>query len=117
MATLSANKIKFIKSLAQKKFRDQHNLFIAEGEKVVAEALASGYNVKEVYYENGIGRETMERISCLASPSPVLAVIEKPDFTPDSILSEIQGKDSSGRKPLYLALDVRQYIQHQNYLP
>ena len=105
MATISANKIKFIKSLAQKKFRDQNNLFIAEGEKVVAEALASGYNVKEVYYENEIGRETMERISCLASPSPVLAVIEKPDFTPDSILLEIQGKDSSGRKPLYLALD------------
>ena len=99
MATLSANKIKFIRSLAQKKFRDQHNLFIAEGEKVVAEALASGYNVKEVYYENEIGRDTMERISCLASPSPVLAVIEKPDFTPDSLfcyrLSEIFWKISS----------------------
>ena len=102
MAVLSANKIKFIRSLQQKKFRDEHNLFIAEGEKIVEEALRSGYNVKEVFYEKEIGKETMSRISNLSSPSPVLAVIEKPNFTPDSIL---QNLDSQGTKPLYLALD------------
>ena len=42
MTSLSAAKIKFIRSLSQKKFRDANNLFIAEGEKIVAEALASG---------------------------------------------------------------------------
>jgi TrmH family RNA methyltransferase len=106
MAVLSANKIKFIRSLSQKKFREEHGLFIAEGEKIVQEALNSGYNVKEVFYEKEIGRETMERITCLNSPSPVLAVIEKPDFTPDSILQSISSmENSSGRKPLYLALD------------
>ena len=105
MSVLSANKIKFIRSLSQKKYRDEHKLFIAEGEKIVEEALCSGYNVKEVYYEKEIGKDTMERISCLSSPSPVLAVIEKPDFTPDSILHKIAGNNSSGRKPLYLALD------------
>ena len=89
MTSLSAAKIKFIRSLSQKKFRDANNLFIAEGEKIVAEALASGYNVKEVYYENEIGRECMERITCLSSPSPVLAVIEKPKYTPDSILKDL----------------------------
>ena len=100
MPALSANKIKFIRSLAQKKFRDEHGLFIAEGEKIVSEALASGYKVREVYRAEEIGRECMERISCLSSPSPVLAVVEKPDFTPDRILENL-----SGRKPLYLALD------------
>ena len=105
MSVLSANKIKFIRSLSQKKYRDEHQLFIAEGEKIVEEALRSGYNVKEVYYEKEIGKDAMERISCLSSPSPVLAVIEKPDFTPDSILHKIAGNNSSGRKPLYLALD------------
>lgn len=105
MSVLSANKIKFIRSLSQKKYRDEHKLFIAEGEKIVEEALRSGYNVKEVYYEKEIGKDAMERISCLSSPSPVLAVIEKPDFTPDSILHKIAGNNSSGRKPLYLALD------------
>ena len=105
MSVLSANTIKFIRSLSQKKYRDEHQLFIAEGEKIVEEALRSGYNVKEVYYEKEIGKDAMERISCLSSPSPVLAVIEKPDFTPDSILHKIAGNNSSGRKPLYLALD------------
>jgi TrmH family RNA methyltransferase len=106
MAVLSANKIKFIRSLSQKKFREEHGLFIAEGEKIVQEALGSGYNVKEVYYEKEIGSEAMGRITCLNSPSPVLAVIEKPDFTPDSILESISSKEnSSGRKPLFLALD------------
>ena len=100
MPALSANKIKFIRSLAQKKFRDEHGLFIAEGEKIVSEALASGYKVREVYRVEEIGRECMERISCLSSPSPVLAVVEKPNFTPDRILENL-----SGRKPLYLALD------------
>ena len=106
MAVLSANKIKFIRSLSQKKFREEHGLFIAEGEKIVQEALNSGYNVKEVYYEKEIGRDAMERITCLNSPSPVLAVIEKPDFTPDSILKSISSKENlSGRRPLFLALD------------
>lgn len=104
MTSLSASKIKFIRSLSQKKFRDANNLFIAEGEKIVAEALASGYNVKEVYYENEIGRECMERITCLSSPSPVLAVIEKPKYTPDSILNDLSS-NLSGKKPLFLALD------------
>lgn len=109
MAILSSGKIKFIRSLSQKKFRDQNSLFVAEGEKIVAEALESSYNVKEVYYEKEIGRECMERITCLSSPSPVLAIIEKPNFTPDEILSSIENSlpanSLSGRKPLFLALD------------
>ncbi len=105
MPALSANKIKFIRSLSQKKYRDEHGLFIAEGEKIVAEAMASGYNVKEVYHEKEIGRECMERISCLASPSPVLAVIEKPLLTPDNLLNGLADNLQHGRKPLFLALD------------
>lgn len=105
MPALSANKIKFIRSLSQKKYRDEHGLFIAEGEKIVAEAMASGYNVKEVYHEKEIGRECMERISCLASPSPVLAVIEKPLLTPDNLLNGLADNLQQGRKPLFLALD------------
>ena len=106
MSALSANKIKFIRSLHQKKYRDEHNLFIAEGEKIVEEAIRSGYNVKEVYHESEIGKEAMSRISNLSSPSPVLAVIEKPSLTPDSILQSVSNKENlSGRKPLYLALD------------
>ncbi|MBR5856770.1 MAG: RNA methyltransferase [Bacteroidales bacterium] len=109
MASLSANQIKFIRSLQQKKFRDEYGLFLAEGEKIVDEALKSQYKVKEVYYEKEIGRETMARISNLSSPSPVLAIIEKPAINPDSLLSSInigfQKGSQSDKRPLYLALD------------
>ena len=36
---LSKNQIRFIASLRQKKFRDEHQLFIAEGPKIVQELL------------------------------------------------------------------------------
>ena len=76
--SLSNNEIKRIKSLSQKKFRDEYNLFVAEGEKIVDEALRSGYEIEAVYRREEIGEDKMSRISQLSSPSPVLAVIRKP---------------------------------------
>lgn len=74
---LSHNDIKRIKSLQQKKFRDECGLFVVEGEKMVAEALSSDYEVVEVLRAEEIGEEAMERISSLSTPSPVLAVIRQ----------------------------------------
>lgn len=76
--SLSNNEIKRIKSLSQKKFRDEYGLFVAEGEKIVDEALRSGYEIEAVYRREEIGEDRMSRISQLSSPSPVLAVIRKP---------------------------------------
>lgn len=101
MGTISANKIKFVRSLAQKKFRDEHSLFVAEGEKIVAEAQASGYKIEEVYRIEEIGTEAMARISNLSTPSPVLAVIKKPEFSAEDIISALKPES----KGLYLALD------------
>lgn len=75
---LSKNEIKRIKSLSQKKFRDEEGLFIVEGEKMVAEALASDFEVEAVYRTSEIGEEAMGRISALSSPSPALAVVRIP---------------------------------------
>ncbi len=101
MGTISANKIKFVRSLAQKKFRDEHSLFVAEGEKIVAEAQASGYKIEEIYRIEEIGTEAMARISNLSSPSPVLAVIRKPELSAEEIISSLKPES----KGLYLALD------------
>ena len=101
MGSISANKIKFVRSLAQKKFRDEHSLFVAEGEKIVAEAQASGYKIEEIYRIEEIGAEAMARISNLSSPSPVLAVIRKPEFSAEDIISALKPES----KGLYLALD------------
>jgi TrmH family RNA methyltransferase len=101
MGTISANKIKFVRSLAQKKFRDEHSLFVAEGEKIVAEAQASGYMIEEIFRIEEIGTEAMARISNLSSPSPVLAVIRKPEFRTEEILDNL----TPHSRGLYLALD------------
>ena len=103
MASISNNEIKRVKSLQQKKFRDAEGLFVAEGEKMVEEALKSGYQVEHIYRKEDIGEEAMKRISALASPSPVLAVIHKPEDVNIADISEILRRVSDGG--LYLALD------------
>jgi TrmH family RNA methyltransferase len=75
MASISSNEIKIIKALQQKKFRDEAGLFVVEGEKMVEEARISPFRVNAVYRRDEIGDEAMKRISALASPSPVLAVV------------------------------------------
>ena len=78
MPAISTAKIKQIKSLSLKKFRDELGLFTVEGEKCVEEALASSFDVVEVWRRDEIGEKAMERMSALSSPSPILAVVRKP---------------------------------------
>ncbi|NLZ18906.1 MAG: RNA methyltransferase [Bacteroidales bacterium] len=71
--------IKRIRSLREKKFRDATGLFVVEGEKLVREALHSGFRVEGVWRREEIGDAAMERISQLSTPSPVLAVVARPE--------------------------------------
>lgn len=101
--SISANEIKRVRSLSDKKFRDRYGLFCVEGEKMVDEALRSGFDVETVYRKDEIGEEQMGRISSLSSPSPALAVVRKPqdiNLSSDAALSETLGQSG-----LYLALD------------
>jgi TrmH family RNA methyltransferase len=92
---LSKNQIKFVNSLKQKKFREEHGYFIAEGTKIVPELLASGIEVLQVYagewffsahhISNGtecieIRPAELERISALSTPNEVLAVCRIPGY-------------------------------------
>lgn len=102
--SISANEIKRVSSLSDKKFRDRYGLFCVEGEKMVDEALRSGFDVETVYRKDEIGEEQMSRISSLSSPSPALAVVRKPqdiNLSSDAALSS-----ALGRSGLYLALDT-----------
>lgn len=104
MASISNNEIKRVKSLQQKKFRDESGLFVVEGEKMVEEARKSRFAVEAVYHRDEIGEEAMKRISSLASPSPVLAVVRKPeDIYVDDPASLSELFTSGG---LFLALDT-----------
>jgi TrmH family RNA methyltransferase len=103
MVSISNNEIKRVKSLQQKKFRDEEGLFVVEGEKMVEEALRSGFHVERIYRKEEIGEEAMKRISALSSPSPVLAVIRKPADVQISDITAVLASMSGGG--LYLALD------------
>lgn len=78
MIELTHAQIKMIRSLKDKKFRDEYGLFVAEGEKLVREALDSSYEVESVYRMEEIGENIMSRISLCATPSPVLALVRIP---------------------------------------
>lgn len=93
---MTSAEIKYVKSLSQKKFRDQYGVFAVEGEKMVREALASSFEVEKVYRTSEIGEAVMSRISSLSSPSPALAVVRKP---------EDLHKADAPSKGLFLALD------------
>ena len=97
MPQISNSEIKFVRSLSSKKFRDESGLFIVEGEKMVREAMDSRFEVVNIYRRDEIGDEAMSRISQLSSPSPVLAVVRKPD--------DIENSSAEIGAGLYLALD------------
>lgn len=75
---ISGNEVKRVRSLRDKKGRDETGLFIVEGEKMLAETVRSGYVVERVYRRDDIGEAAMARISLAATPSPVLALVRKP---------------------------------------
>ena len=104
MAGISNNEIKGVKALQQKKFRDETGLFTVEGEKMVDEAVASPFKVENIYRREDIGEDAMKRISALSSPSPVLAVVRKPEDIYINDVSKLTSLLSKGG--LYLALDT-----------
>jgi TrmH family RNA methyltransferase len=90
---LSKNEIKYIQSLSQKKYRDELNLFIAEGPKIVSELAALIPQQFEAIYATAewgrpnvfnqslplfeISKSELERISELKTPNQVLAILKK----------------------------------------
>lgn len=99
---ISKSEIKQTASLAIKKFRDELGLFTVEGEKLVEEALASGFEIVKLWRTEEIGEDAMKRISSLSSPPPVLAVVRKPAGESSRASGADLGKSLSG---LVLALD------------
>ena len=100
---LSKAEISRLRSLRDKKHRDALGLFAIEGEKVVAELLATNHPLCELYVTTGwkspaqtkpdqprpqmISQDEMARISHFPTPSSMLAVgrIERAALEPDSL--------------------------------
>ena len=86
---LSKNHLKLITSLSQKKYRQKHNLFVAEGMKVVDEFLQSSFQLEILFATEGsfsyldsfieVSEQELKKISALKTPNKVLAVFKIPD--------------------------------------
>ena len=91
---VSKNQIKLITSLQQKKFRQTHKLFIAEGVKVIQELLQSNFVLEHLFVTEAIfeaideSKKTrisdtdLRKISCLSTPNNCLALFEITDQKP-----------------------------------
>ena len=87
---VSKNQIKLITSLQQKKFRQLHKLFIAEGVKVIQELLDSNFELEHLFVTESIFEKInkdskslisdaeLKKISCLATPNNCLALFVIP---------------------------------------
>jgi TrmH family RNA methyltransferase len=82
--------VKWVRSLQQKKFRNESGCFVVEGRKGVEEGLKSDFKIHSVYttdvdWANAhadsmlVPMREMEQMSSLNSPSPYLAVFHSSD--------------------------------------
>jgi TrmH family RNA methyltransferase len=101
---VSKNQIKLINSLQQKKYRKLHNLFIAEGKKVIQELIDANFSLEHLFVTKAnlfdsrfdselISDSDLKKISALTTANDCLAVFK---------FKETTSKTSSG---LELALD------------
>lgn len=83
---LSKNQIKLIKSLSQKKYRQQHGLFTVEGIKGINEFLESDFELYSLFTTNlifdapsqQISENELKKISTLKNPNTALALFKIP---------------------------------------
>lgn len=92
--SITKNQQKIISSLSQKKYRQKHQLFVAEGVKVVNELLASSFTVKAIFATNDfdckahealitrISTTELQKISQLKKPNKVVALFKIPEHQP-----------------------------------
>jgi len=94
---LSKNRAKFIISLQKKKTRDEENLFVIEGDKLVKEFLIANRTIRilaakpefinslpeelksRIEEIESINYEELKQLSTLKTPHNALAVVQKPD--------------------------------------
>lgn len=91
---ISKSQISLVKSLHQKKYRKEHQLFIVEGFKAISEFLSSDFKINSIFYTPDFSAKManlsnkqkvyevsineLQKISALQTPQGILAVVETP---------------------------------------
>ena len=107
MEKISKAQVKIVRSLQQKKFRDELGLFVAEGDKCVSE-LSKSFELVHLYREGeNATRTEIEQMSGLRTPQGVIGVFKKRETSPTPSIRRgalsLEGRD--GARFLILALD------------
>ena len=90
---IAKSEIKQVRSLQQKKFRDELGLFVAEGDKCVEE-LQKGFELVALYREGeNATRVEIEQMSGLQTPQGTIAVFRKPILPLAPYLEERAGEE------------------------
>ena len=100
--------VKDIKALALKKFRDQQNAFLAEGLKLVIDALDLGWSIRTlVFAKAGLGNPAIEKVAArtVAAGGLVLEVTDK-------ILSAITRRDNP---QMVVGVFAQKYLPLERY--
>jgi TrmH family RNA methyltransferase len=104
--SISKNQIKLITSLSQKKYRQKHKLFIAEGVKVVGEFLSSSFELETLFCLDGLESEVsdqkivrisendLKKISSLKTPNKMLGLFRIPTQKPQKNSNLIMALDA-----------------------
>lgn len=81
--------IQLVRSLQDKRSREEEQLFVAEGEKLISEIGSSSLRIRKIFALEGlfdgphtevVSRKDMERLSLLKTPSKALALVEQPHY-------------------------------------
>ena len=112
---ISKNKIRFVSSLQMKKTRDEENMFVIEGNKIIKEFLEAGmrlkilaattefistlpaFALKQIESIETAGYNELKQMSSLKTPHSAVAVLEK-----------LYNEEVSGSEKLAAALDCIQ---------
>lgn len=99
---LSKNEVKYIQSLYHKKMRDEKNVFVVEGAKIVTELLRSNFIIKKIYAVKNFIAEMpcssafcevsdmeLKKISRLETPNQAVAIVGKKSFSEPVFLNQI----------------------------
>ncbi len=87
---MTKNEISLIRSLTDRRAREETGLFIAEGRKLAGDLLAGGMRIRKLYYTQGdplpgvdcepVSSREIGRLSRLRTPSSLVALVELPGY-------------------------------------
>ncbi|MFM9987331.1 TrmH family RNA methyltransferase [Flavobacterium sp.] len=102
---VSKNQIKLITSLVQKKYRKQHQLFLAEGVKVIEELLRSNFELENLYVTKPMFPEVLESKKTIISDSDLKKITALTTANDCLAIFKIPQENEIENEGLIVALD------------